>query len=400
MAEERLRGQEQFKKDMISVRVDGDDKESDLTLEKDVIAAVAGQGVLRETVVDPERYQTGWRFKPSDEKLAQYQIQRTELGQQLRDIFGPSELSQLRVNGESVYIYTQTGRTSRDLSVDELQKLEVRSVYGTSVPLNFLGSWAQTHSLKNIEREEGVRVLNVDFKFDPTSNVEIAKRDADLSLKVLKEKYPSYTFRALDANERDAENKVWSLKLALSCVAFVLGVLFLTLRSVTLPFITIVPIGMGISGAIWALYLHGMPLTFMAMVGMLGVIGVSVNDSLVMVYAMNELKNRDGRLCIDAIVNGARSRLRAIFLVSLTSWIGVFPTAYGFGGESGFTQPIAFTMGWGLFVAANMALFILPAAAMIREDILGWIQRQVRWTWLTSKRRLGWHRWYRAAPSA
>ena len=86
------------------------------------------------------------------------------------------------------------------------------------------------------------------------------------------------------------------------------------------------------------------------MVGLLGVAGVAVNDSIIMVYAMNQLKKgaKDRAEKRDRTIDGAVSRLRAILLTAITTLGGVFPMAYGWGGESGYTKGIAFSMGWGL----------------------------------------------------
>ena len=76
-----------------------------------------------------------------------------------------------------------------------------------------------------------------------------------------------------------------------------------------------------------------------------------------------------GRFDKSVIISGASSRLRAILLTTVTTLGGVFPMAYAIGGESGFTQPLAFSMGWGLSFATFLTLFILPSLLMVQIDV-------------------------------
>jgi len=94
-----------------------------------------------------------------------------------------------------------------------------------------------------------------------------------------------------------------------------------------------------------------------------------VNDSIVMVDQIQRLKKKYGRLTREIILDGATSRLRAITLTATCTLIGVFPTAYGAAGESNFTQPLAFSMGWGLTTSLLLTLFIIPAMLQVFEDI-------------------------------
>src|SRR5690606_28342049 len=88
----------------------------------------------------------------------------------------------------------------------------------------------------------------------------------------------------------------------------------------------------------------------------------------VMVHQINSLKGDQPALSRATIIAGAAGRLRAIFLTTVTTVAGVLPTAYGLGGESGFTQPIAFSMLWGLLTSTFMTLLVLPACLMVQED--------------------------------
>lgn len=96
-------------------------------------------------------------------------------------------------------------------------------------------------------------------------------------------------------------------------------------------------------------------------IGLVGAIGVSVNGSLVMADQINS-KIKNGKADINkAIEEGALSRFRAILLTTLTTLGGLFPMAYGLGGDSGFTKALAFSMAWGISLASVLTLFFFPA---------------------------------------
>ena len=97
---------------------------------------------------------------------------------------------------------------------------------------------------------------------------------------------------------------------------------------------------------------------------------MGVNASIVMVDQINKLNKASGWLSPEAIITGSSSRLRAILLTTLTTLGGVFPMAYAFGGESGFTQPLAFSLAWGLSSSTILTLFLLPSLLFIRNDVL------------------------------
>ena len=241
---------------------------------------------------------------------------------------------------------------------------------GVEVSLNELGGWKQRQSLSSISHQDGVRNFRFDFEYDTEEVNELqVKKNVEPIVKKLAESFPAYQIELVSSNEGEADNMIWGLKVAAICVGLVLLTMALVLGSLSQPLLVGLPIPFGIMGIIWALYLHDMPLGLMALIGLIGVVGVAVNDSLIMIDQINLLGNKKGKVDSETIVEGASSRLRAILLTTVTTLGGVFPMAYSLGGESGFTQPLAFAMGWGLSFATFLTLFVLPAIMVIQLDI-------------------------------
>jgi multidrug efflux pump subunit AcrB len=130
-------------------------------------------------------------------------------------------------------------------------------------------------------------------------------------------------------------------------------------------------------GVIWAFFLHSEPLSFFAILGVLALVGVIVNDSLVLVSHLNYLKQKSlEKMSIHQwIVKGARDRLRAVVLTSLTTLAGIIPLAYGIGGTDYILQPMALALGYGLLFGTLMTLVLLPCLYLINVEFINWFEK-------------------------
>jgi multidrug efflux pump subunit AcrB len=150
----------------------------------------------------------------------------------------------------------------------------------------------------------------------------------------------------------------------------------LLFNSLTQPLMVILAIPFGICGVIIAFALHGEPLSFSGMLGVIGMAGVVVNDSLVLVDYLNRLIRNDAEgalteksTLIQLIAAGTADRLRPIILTSLTTVAGLLPLAYGFGGQDIHMSPMALALGYGLLFATPITLVLIPSLYLIGHDI-------------------------------
>ncbi|MEE8335867.1 MAG: efflux RND transporter permease subunit [Candidatus Neomarinimicrobiota bacterium] len=160
-----------------------------------------------------------------------------------------------------------------------------------------------------------------------------------------------------------------TMMIGLVGIYFLLVLLF---NSLTQPLLVMVAIPFGITGVIVTFALHGQPLTFTATMGIIGLIGVVVNDSLVMVNHINDLlRKKSGEAMAKIVALGTADRLRAIIMTTLTTVVGLLPLAYGFGGTDAFMAPMAMALGFGLLFATPLTLVLIPCLFMVGQDILG-----------------------------
>jgi multidrug efflux pump subunit AcrB len=156
-------------------------------------------------------------------------------------------------------------------------------------------------------------------------------------------------------------------------------VLVLLFNSTGQPFIVMVAIPFGIIGVIIAFAVHGEPLGFLALMGLVGLSGVAVNDSLVMVSHINTLREqKPGEPVLRVIALGAANRLRPIIMTTLTTVVGLIPLVYGIGGSDPFIAPMALALGYGLLFATPLTVAFVPCIYAVRVDILTIIEKVLR----------------------
>jgi multidrug efflux pump subunit AcrB len=147
-------------------------------------------------------------------------------------------------------------------------------------------------------------------------------------------------------------------------------ILAVTFRSIWEPFIILTTIPMGLMGVVLAFYFDQEPLTFLAMLGVVGFSGVVVDSAILLIDFVNRERREEGLSVMDSIISGSKIRLRAIFLTTLTTVLGVFPAAFGIGGSDPFIQPMARALNWGISSGALLTIFMIPVFLAIFWDFI------------------------------
>ena len=127
-------------------------------------------------------------------------------------------------------------------------------------------------------------------------------------------------------------------------------------------------IPLGLVGFSIAFFLHNRPISFLAMIGVIGLAGIIVNAGIILISFIDEMKE-EGKLPLEEILAKASGmRLRAVFVTSLTTISGLIPTAYGIGGSDSMLVPMTLAMAWGLTSGTVLTLIWVPCAYAILED--------------------------------
>ncbi|MEE9553872.1 MAG: efflux RND transporter permease subunit [candidate division Zixibacteria bacterium] len=182
--------------------------------------------------------------------------------------------------------------------------------------------------------------------------------------------YPGTRF-VIGGEAEETQESVVNLGITMMVAAVgIYFILVLLFNSLTQPLLVMFAIPFGLIGVIGAFAMHGEPLGFMSMMGVIGLMGVVVNDSLILVNYINERREGEpeNRLLV-IVADGTATRLRPILLTSITTVAGVLPLAYGLGGSDPFISPMALALGYGILFATPLTLLLLPCLYMVQHDI-------------------------------
>ena len=155
---------------------------------------------------------------------------------------------------------------------------------------------------------------------------------------------------------------------------FVYVVLLLQLNRFIQPIMILTIIPFGMIGVFLGFALHRMPLSFMGVVGIIGLAGVVVNNGIILVDVINNIiergvKGDPKKGVTQAIVDGCKQRLRPVFLTTVTTVVGLLPTAYGIGGRADIIIPICMALAYGLLFATLLTLVLLPCMFLTMFDL-------------------------------
>jgi len=143
------------------------------------------------------------------------------------------------------------------------------------------------------------------------------------------------------------------------CILGIYFVLVLLFNSLIQPFIILATIPFGLAGVVISFYVFNLPLSFLGMIGSLGLVGIIVNDGLIMVSHLNQISS--GReLTMELLLKGAKDRFRAVMLTTVTTVLGMAPTIFGIGGYEPFLVPIVLAVAGGLIFATTLILIFIP----------------------------------------
>ena len=145
-------------------------------------------------------------------------------------------------------------------------------------------------------------------------------------------------------------------------------------ESLVYPFIIMFTIPFAMSGVFIALWLTGTPLSLIALIGAIMLVGIVTKNGIVMVDYMNLLVER-GATISDAVIEGGKSRLRPVLMTSLTTILGMLPMSMGLGEGSEIWQPMGIAVVGGLLMSTIITLFIVPSLYAMLE---GRIERRAR----------------------
>ncbi|MCB0357097.1 MAG: efflux RND transporter permease subunit, partial [Bdellovibrionales bacterium] len=325
-----------------------------------------------------DSYQMGkteWQVLPKNNE-ASYGLTFLNIAETVRAAFDGIVASSVRALDEEIDIRVKLKKQEGAIE-EQLQAIKVGNNQGNLVNLPAVAKFVPKKSLNSISHSNFKRMINVSAGLDTEKASALAINESIKPiLKRITERVPGYNF-ASSGEDKDTQESMKSLLVAFifaACIIF--SLLIMTFRSLLQPILILSSIPLGFIGVIWAMFIHGRPFSFMAMLGVIALAGVIVNNAIVFTDFVNRQRLM-GRNLDDSIVDSATTRLRPILLTTVTTICGLLPTAYGdklrlifgFGGGDPFVIPIALALGWGLAFGSTMTGLFFPAFIRILDDV-------------------------------
>lgn len=287
-----------------------------------------------------------------------------------------------RLNGIEAATYPDGPRSATirvelpesELTADFLERTQLRTTAGSYVPLADIVSVARRTGFSTVRRENGIRLISVSGDIsedDPARAAEITRAlETDILPRIASERQVEFRIAGLSEQENNFLNEALTgLILCLLGIYLVLSWIF---ASWTRPLVVMAVIPFGLVGTIYGHALWGVPMSMFTVVGLLGMTGIIINDSIVLVTTIDEYAAERG--LIPSIIDGAADRLRPVLLTTLTTVLGMAPLLYETSQDAQFLKPTVITLVYGLGFGMVLVLLVVPALMAAQHDVA----RQVR----------------------
>jgi len=296
---------------------------------------------------------------------------------QIRQGFFGAEVQRLQRGKDEVKVWVRYAKSDRS-SIGKLEDMRIRTATGESFPLKELVSFNFSRGIIGINHLDGDREIRIssDLASDDVQATDVnATIESEIIPQVLA-KYPSVRY-SLEGQAKESVKTANSAGKVMPVAFFlILTIIIITFKSwsqtiavgLTLPF--------GFIGVIVGHAIMGKPISMLSMMGVFALVGVMVNDALVLVNGFNQLI-QEGKSFKEALLEASLSRFRPIFLTSLTTIAGLTPILFEKSFQAQFLIPVAISIAFGLAVATFIILVTLPVLLVVFNRYKGW----VIWLW-------------------
>ncbi|MBK1878841.1 efflux RND transporter permease subunit [Pelagicoccus mobilis] len=293
---------------------------------------------------------------------------RRDLASAIRSAFFGKEAQRIQRGRDEVKAMVRYPEDDRG-QLDTLRDMRVRLPDGTALPFSIVAETDFGESLAAIERADYNRIVSVSAEVDKT----VTSGDEILAALNI-EYFPVFALEHPEVNlalRGEAEQRGKSikslqdgLKLSLLLIFILLAI---PLKSYIKPFFIMSVIPFGIIGALLGHFIVGIPVSILSLFGVLALSGIVVNDSLVLLARIDDLR-KQGASLREAIIEAGPQRFRAILLTTLTTFIGLVPILLEPSVQAQFLKPMAVSVGFGVVFATAITLILLPVLLITFDE--------------------------------
>ncbi|MBN1493849.1 MAG: efflux RND transporter permease subunit [Candidatus Omnitrophica bacterium] len=359
-----------------------DDKKRTVVLEE-VKKIMETFPALENVEIDEGLQIPEYRIHINQERVKRLSIDPADIASTLRAALEGTIVYEFKRGDKDIQVRVTTVDEAKD-DIERILDIPVENHGNYLVPLRDVVRVESRQAPSNIFRRELKRstIIYADVKHNSgMTPVGVADHFESEVFPTIIARYPTTTFHfggEVEDTRESKQNLINAIVMTILLIYCVLAILF---KSLTKPLIIMLAIPFGVVGIVFAFWLHGKTLFgFYAAIGTLGLAGVVINDSIVMLVKLdNEFDRSQERFAIYPQVAAiAQTRLRAVILTTLTTIAGLLPTAYGFAGYDSMLAEMMLALTWGLFFGTAITLLLMPCVYSMEMEFLYKIPRRVK----------------------
>lgn len=261
-------------------------------------------------------------------------------------------------------------------SIKNLDDMRVITPIGVRVPFSEIATYVIERGDISINHLEGQREIQItaDLKDLSASESDILE---NIKTNIMPEILSRYTTvnPLYEGQKREANKTTDSLVLIGPIILLLIYIVIaFTFRSYSQPILLIIMIPFSMIGVIWGHYIHNMAIGILSFLGIIALIGIMVNDGLVLIGKFNNFL-KEGLKYDEALIKAGQSRFRAIFLTSLTTVAGLAPLIFEKSRQAQFLIPMAISIAYGIAIATILTLIMLPMMLSVSNAI----KMRIKW---------------------
>ncbi len=350
----------------VAVRLFGDDLERLADLAGQIADELRQVPGARNVATDWQLGKRELRVYVDEERAAAHGLTPPFVGAWLQSAFGALPVATLGQGDDEVELVVQLDERARS-DARRLAAMTLVTPLGDSVELREIADIRHGRGPAVIKHRDRERVVKVTARIDERSTTSAAVNRALLArIAPLLAASPGVRME-LGGEYESTNESLRSLRNAFGVALMVIFTILATqFRSFVQPLVVMMAIPLSFIGVIVGFFVSGAPVGLIALIGVVGLAGIVVNDSLVLVDFINQ--RRQGGEVDEAIVEAAKLRLRPIFLTSITTVAGLLPLAIA-GAESPLLSPMATAIAWGLSFATVLTLILIPCLYRLAADV-------------------------------
>lgn len=350
-----------------------DDKKLDQALKemRGVVEKLPGVIDLKiDDVIDADEILVNLDYEGADQRG----VSVAEVGNTIRTALNGIFISDVTLNNKEVNLNVKFldnfRRTPEDLS-----NIKIMDRDGNLIPLGLIAKFEPQNGSPQVKRFDFKRARTLTGSVD--ENVTSAFQVNNVIKKnwlEMQKRFPEVSLVFGGVEESTQESMQSLFDALILAVIGIFALMVFMFHSFLRPFIIMMTIPLGFIGFSVAFFLHGKPISFLALIGIIGLTGIIVNSGIVLIEFI-EIARKEGMKLEDALVKASSQRLLAVVATAFSTILGLFPTAYGIGGQDQMLIPITLAMAWGLTSGTLLTLIFIPPAYAIIEDWVAWITK-------------------------